>query len=211
MGDWITRLQPGEVFVFGSNLAGIHGAGAALQAVKCFGAKYGVGEGLAGKSYAFPTLDKRLKKLPFERMEAARDTLYAACRENPDMRFLLTKVGCGLAGYPESEMSSLFTAAPANLILPDGWGPHVMPYIQRILRTGDLVRVRHEEGDEWCTALVAIASASGKSVALHLDGAVRAGKGIIVGVLPLNIDYDARTVTSLIGDEYEIDLIEEQS
>ena len=116
-----TNLAPNEVFVFGSNLAGRHGAGAARQAFMQFGAKMGVGEGLTGRCYAFPTLDGELRQVPISRIEASRDRLYATCENRPDQRFLLTKVGCGLAGYTEATMRGLFTQPPANLILPEDW------------------------------------------------------------------------------------------
>jgi hypothetical protein len=107
----ITKLDPEEIFVFGSNLRGAHGAGAALQAANKFGAQYGVGIGLTGRCYAFPTLDRNLKKLSFDFLREQRDKLYETCLANPDKRFILTKVGCGLAGYRESQM----------LILPEDW------------------------------------------------------------------------------------------
>ena len=117
----ITELKENEIFVFGSNLAGRHGAGAALQAHKDFGAVLGVGEGRTGRCYAFPTLDGNLRKLPMWRLVDAVNLLYYECVLCPENRFLLTKVGCGLAGYPESMMRSLFTNPPRNLILPEDW------------------------------------------------------------------------------------------
>lgn len=117
----ITQLAPNEIFVFSSNLAGRHGAGAARQAHKQFGAQMGCGEGITGSCYAFPTLDETLRQLPIHRIEQAREALFSECRSRPTLRFLLTKVGCGLAGYPEEQMSVLFTNPPANLILPEDW------------------------------------------------------------------------------------------
>ena len=117
----ITSLKPNQLLVFGSNLAGRHGAGAAKQAHDQFGAQYGVGEGITGQSYAFPTLGMRLEQLPMADLCAARDRLYKCCSIFPSTEFLLTKVGCGLAGYPESEMRALFVDPPANLILPEDW------------------------------------------------------------------------------------------
>lgn len=117
----ITQLAPKEIFVFGSNLAGSHGAGAARQAHVQFGARLGCGEGLTGQSFAFPTLNHNLDQLPMHRLEEARDNLYLTCEEHPELRFLLTKVGCGLAGYVESEMRALFANPPSNLILPEDW------------------------------------------------------------------------------------------
>lgn len=117
----ITELKENEIFVFGSNLAGKHSAGAAFQAKKHFGAEIGVGEGLRGQSYAFPTLGRDFEKLSVGHLETSRRILYNTCEANPTMRFLLTKVGCGIAGYEEAEMKALFVEAPANLILPDDW------------------------------------------------------------------------------------------
>lgn len=117
----ITKLEPNEVFVFGSNMAGRHGAGAALQAAQEWGAERGVGEGITGQCYAFPTLGSHLELIPAHWLEQSRDKLYEACMARPDKRFLLTKVGCGIAGYPESLMRGLFENPPSNLILPEDW------------------------------------------------------------------------------------------
>lgn len=123
----ITELKENEVFVFGSNTLGRHGKGAALFAREKFGAIYGIGEGFANKNktvYAFPTRDGRSPKietLPLESLKNSRDKLYKCCEENKDKRFLLTKVGTGLAGYTEETMMSLFSNPPENLILPEDW------------------------------------------------------------------------------------------
>jgi hypothetical protein len=117
----IIGLDPTEVFVFGSNTAGRHGAGAALQARMQWGAELGVGEGLTGQCYAFPTLDHDLNQRSLDEITESVNKLYTVCEHNPDLTFLLTKVGCGLAGYPESVMQSLFQNHPNNLILPLDW------------------------------------------------------------------------------------------
>jgi hypothetical protein len=122
--DPIMQLEPNEVFVFGSNNKGKHSRGAALQARLQWGAKWGVGEGFTGQCWAFPTLDGsngQLSQLPIGAMEASRDRLYDACRQHTHKIFLLTKVGCGLAGYPEELMQGLFVDPPSNLKLPLGW------------------------------------------------------------------------------------------
>ncbi len=117
----IKELKPNQIFVFGSNLAGRHGRGAALQANREFGAVYGIGEGLTGRCYALPTLDFYLKKRSgVELAESARRFLKCA-REMPDTEFLLTKVGCGLAGYSEEMMKEMFVDAPPNVVKPEGW------------------------------------------------------------------------------------------
>lgn len=122
----ITELADDEIFVFGSNLLGIHGAGAAKVAHDKFGAKLGVGEGLTGNCYAFPTVSKPasadgLYQLDHYRLVLARTLLYFTARELPEMTFLLTKVGCGLAGFTEECMASLFTDNPVNIIKPPSW------------------------------------------------------------------------------------------
>lgn len=117
----ISSLTEKQIFVFGSNLAGSHGGGAARQAREQFGAEDGVGEGLTGQCYAFPTLDKELKQVPRFLLLLKVYLLYKCCEDNPDKEFLLTKVGTGIAGYKEEDMKGLFTNPPKNLVLPDNW------------------------------------------------------------------------------------------
>lgn len=116
-----TELLPNEIFIFGSNFNGYHDGGAAKTAHEKFGAVYGIGEGLTGQSYAFPTLGCQMQKLPIEDLEECRDTLYATARALPAVTFYLTKVGCGIAGYHETEMGALFMDSPKNIIKPKGW------------------------------------------------------------------------------------------
>ena len=101
----ITKLKKNEIFVFGSNLNGSHAGGAALQAVK-FGAVEGVGEGLTGQTYAFPTLDKKMKKVSSTSLKKSVENLYKCAKENEDKTFYVTKVGTGIAGYTEEEMKA---------------------------------------------------------------------------------------------------------
>lgn len=123
--DNITSLNQDEVFVFGSNEEGYHGGGAAHTAHRQFGAQWGVGEGLTGRCYAFPTLagpsEGGLRKLAHEKLEQYRDNFFLVAEENRDKTFYLTKVGCGLAGYEEDYMKSFFTNSPGNIIKPEGW------------------------------------------------------------------------------------------
>ena len=106
------------VMVFGSNLAGRHGKGAALHARQHFGAIYGQGEGLQGHSYAIPTKDERLRTLPLPAIQegVARFKAFAASR--PDLSFQVTPIGCGLAGYKPKDIAPMFAGAPANCLLP---------------------------------------------------------------------------------------------
>lgn len=117
----ITSLKDNQIFVFGSNLAGHHLGGAARQAHEHFGAEWGVGEGLMGQSYAFPTLDVAFQKRKLNELGASVFKLYQCCEENPDKEFMLTKVGCGIAGFKEEQVKDLFCDPPKNLILPEDW------------------------------------------------------------------------------------------
>lgn len=117
----ITSLKPNQIFVFGSNLSGWHSGGAALQAKRRFGAKQGRGEGMTGKCYAFPTLGIGMGKRTDRGLLTSVRRFYVVVRANPDKEFLLTKVGCGIAGYDEAYMKSLFRSAPANVVKPDDW------------------------------------------------------------------------------------------
>lgn len=123
----IKILKKNEVFVFGSNLAGIHAGGAARQAFEEFGAKMEVGEGITGQSYAFPTLDQNLRKRSKQDLETSRDKLYKCAHDNPDKVFLLTKIGCGIAGYSEEYMRSLLKELPANVAPYEGWTLSINP------------------------------------------------------------------------------------
>ena len=121
--EHITELADNEIFCFGSNTRGRHGKGAALQALQQFGAEYGVGEGIAGQSYAFPTLDENLAKLSECELLSSIRILRATAEALPEKVFLLTRVGCGLAGFTEDYMKSLFARIelPSNVIKPEGW------------------------------------------------------------------------------------------
>jgi hypothetical protein len=118
---FITALEPHEVFVFGSNLAGRHGAGAAKQAREQFGAQLGVGEGRTGQTYALPTLDENLKQLSYKELALAAERFISYAWRNPNTVFHLTKVGCGLAGYDEERIKVLFAWTPRNVVKPEGW------------------------------------------------------------------------------------------
>ena len=116
----ITNLKENQVFVFGSNELGEHIGGAAKQALQ-FGAINGVGEGLMEQSYAFPTLDRSFQKRSRNKLMVSVYKLYMTCKQNPNKEFLLTKVGCGIAGFEEKFMAKLFRNAPSNLVSPEGW------------------------------------------------------------------------------------------
>lgn len=109
------------IFVFGSNLAGRHGKGAALHARQQHGAIYGQGVGLQGSSYAIPTKDHQIRTLPLETIQAYVDQFIHFARQHPELQFQVTRIGCGLAGYTDAQIAPLFSTAPANCQLPEGW------------------------------------------------------------------------------------------
>jgi hypothetical protein len=108
-------------FVFGSNLAGRHGKGAALFAKEHCGAIYGHGLGLQGNSYAIPTKDENIKTLPLDAIHNFVNGFVLFATQNPDMIFYVTRVGCGLAGYKDIDIAPMFKDAPSNCILPKMW------------------------------------------------------------------------------------------
>lgn len=114
-----TTPKNGEIFVFGSNLAGIHGAGAAKEAFVSFGAKWGVGHGFTGQTYAIPTKDVRIKTLPIACVESAINVFNMVAKASGE-EFWVTRVGCGLAGFTDEEIAPLFIALP-NVNFPEEW------------------------------------------------------------------------------------------
>lgn len=107
------------IFVFGSNLAGRHGKGAALYARQKHGAIYGQGVGLQGESYGIPTKDEKIKTLPLERIKPYVDQFIEFAETHPEMMFFVCPVGCGLAGYVPEQIAPMFKGAPTNVILND--------------------------------------------------------------------------------------------
>ena len=100
--DRISTLQPGEIFVFGSNAHGFHAGGAAAAAMARFGAVWGQGEGLQGRSYAIPTMEG------IENLAGAVERFTQFAAAHPELRFLVTRIGCGIAGYAPSAVAPLF-------------------------------------------------------------------------------------------------------
>lgn len=112
-----TSIEP--VFVFGSNLAGRHGKGAALWARQHRGAIYGQGVGPQGNAYAIPTKDHQLRVLPLDVIRGYVHEFLKYAGRRADLRFQVTPVGCGLAGYRPAQIAPMFAGAPPNVILPD--------------------------------------------------------------------------------------------
>lgn len=113
-----------RVFVFGSNLAGRHGKGAALYAVKHHGATYGQGEGRHGNSYAIATKDANLRTLALDEIEWRVRKFLRYAEQNDPTRFQVTAVGCGLAGYKPEQIGPMFDGAPENCDLPEEFQPY---------------------------------------------------------------------------------------
>ncbi len=113
--DRISELKDNEIFVFGSNLAGHHGGGAARLAYNRFGAVWGQGVGLQGQAYAIPTMQGGVETIkPY----VDQFVEFATC--HPELTFLVTRIGCGIAGFQDEEIAPLFAAAldVENVILP---------------------------------------------------------------------------------------------
>ena len=108
----ITRLEPQEIFVFGSNSTGHHVGGAAADAHAHFGAVWGEGHGLHGRSYAIDTMSG----LGVLAAEVA--TFLTFAQAHSELRFLVTEIGCGIGGYSPEQIAPLFNAATKNVMLP---------------------------------------------------------------------------------------------
>lgn len=119
--DNITALADDQIFVFGSNMLGNHSGGAAKIAHEKFGAEWGIGRGLTGQCYAFPTLSREMTRPFIDSIEKERDYLFSTARALPEKTFFLTKLGCGIAGFKEEEIAPLFKDAPTNVIKPLNW------------------------------------------------------------------------------------------
>lgn len=114
----IRSLNAGEIFVFGSNESGHHGGGAARMAMDKFGAVWGQGEGLQGQSYAIPTMEG------LDNLKPAVERFVEFARQHPELHFLVTRIGCGIAGYKPEQIAPLFAEVKdlCNVSLPkDFW------------------------------------------------------------------------------------------
>ena len=113
--DRITELRPGEIFVFGSNLQGYHGGGAARLAMNQWGAVWGQGTGLQGQTYAIPTMQGGIGTIrPYI------DQFIKFAQNDPEKTFLVTEIGCGIAGFRPADIAPLFKNA---INIPNIWLP----------------------------------------------------------------------------------------
>ncbi len=115
--DHISTLQSGQIFVFGSNRFGHHAGGAARWALDHFGAEWGNGEGLQGQSYAIPTMEG------LDSTKQAVERFIAFAKDHQELTFLVTPIGCGIAGYTPREIAPFFADAKslANIYLPESF------------------------------------------------------------------------------------------
>ena len=113
--DFITRLEEDEIFVFGSNLRGMHAGGAARVALNNFGAVWGQGVGMQGQCYAIPTMQGGV-----ETIKPYVDEFIDYASQHPELKFFVTRIACGIAGFTAQEIAPLFAAAidVENIILP---------------------------------------------------------------------------------------------
>ena len=117
-----TQLHDGaNIFVFGSNELGLHGAGAALEARRHWGAKSGQGYGLQGKSFGVPTKRTTISRLSLPEIHRYVDGFLSFARMSPEYTFLVTRIGCGLAGYTDADIAPMFKNAPPNCKLSPEW------------------------------------------------------------------------------------------
>ena len=123
IGQVFGRRAVPSIFVFGSNLAGRHGGGAAAFARAERGAEMGVAEGRTGQAYAIPTVYVWIAPLPLERIRDSVLAFIAYARRHPELTFEVTRIGCGIAGFTDAQIAPLFAGAPDNCQLPDGWRP----------------------------------------------------------------------------------------
>ena len=116
--DYISELKEDEIFVFGSNLEGMHDGGAAYIAFRRFGAVMRYGVGLQGQSYAIPTMQGGV-----ETIKPYVDDFIAFAKAHPELFFYVTRIGCGIAGFNDSEIAPLFAEATklANVCLPESF------------------------------------------------------------------------------------------
>jgi len=121
MIEALIPLNKDTFFVFGSNEAGIHGAGAAAHAVRHLGAVWGQGVGLQGRTYAIPTKDRRLDTLPLKTIQDYVDEFLTVACKMPEIHFQVTQLGCGLAGHKPADIAPMFERAPPNCSFDLAW------------------------------------------------------------------------------------------
>lgn len=112
-----------KIFVFGSNEAGVHGAGAAKFAYEKHGARWGMSYGHVNTSFAIPTKDTFIEQMPLDRIHEYVRGFLAYARGHRKLTFQVTAIGCGLAGYKHEDIAPMFKGAPANCQFDTAWKP----------------------------------------------------------------------------------------
>lgn len=118
-----TQPNSREIFVFGSNKAGIHGAGAARQAEIAYGARRGVGWGFSGRTYAIPTKDFQINSMDLDEIEHFVKLFVNETYKHSKESFFVTRVGCGLAGYKDADIAPFFKGCNINCSFAKEWMP----------------------------------------------------------------------------------------
>ena len=113
------------IFVFGSNLAGRHGKGAAKFALQNHGAIYGQAWGLQGNSFAIPTKDANIKSLPLTHIQQYVNLFKEFAKQTPYLTYQLTPIGCGLAGYKYEDIGPMFKDCSSNVVIPKEFEPYI--------------------------------------------------------------------------------------
>jgi hypothetical protein len=114
-----------RIFTFGSNASGRHGKGAALIASRYWGAIKGVAEGPTGFAYAIPTKNENLNTLPLGLIQTRVIEFMDYADDNPELTFLVTRIGCGLDGYRDEQIAPMFRGAPDNCVFQSEWEPYL--------------------------------------------------------------------------------------
>lgn len=117
----MAMLKPNAIFVFGSNRAGRHGAGAALTALRLYGARSNIGVGPQGRAYALPTKGRELETLPLIEIAKEVNRFKTYAKLFPEFTYVITRIGCGLAGYDDTQIAPMFENSPENCLLPIEW------------------------------------------------------------------------------------------
>ena len=142
--EFITDLKPNEIFVFGSNLMGMHGGGAARIAMEQFGAVWGQGVGLQGQSYAIPTMQGGV-----DTIKPYVDEFIAFAKIHPEYTFYVTRIGCGIAGFTDDQIAPLFEHAMdvQNILLPEEFAQIINDAHERFCESFDYWSDRN--ADNW--------------------------------------------------------------
>lgn len=122
----MVEVKKKRIFVFGSNLAGIHGAGSAKAAYLKHGATYGVGSGPTGSSYAIPTKDHEIRTMRLDRIRPYVMEFLDYAKRHPELEFDVVKIGCGLAGFKDEHIAPMFRGHPSNVHLHEDWRKYVI-------------------------------------------------------------------------------------